>query len=399
MTSIGGGHGGGPTERGGSAAGLEPPPALQTLFAKPQTFELFQAVRLVEWEAATRARGGNAPLPAPVGGIGAGGGVNSPVRFRSATTLGFPDGAITRITHDAPGSAASLGMVHMELACFGFIGPAGTLPRHYTSLVLERYRRHRDTTLRDFLDIFLQRLAPLLYRAWAKYRPSIQYEQTLLRSRSAAWDEAARVVRDPVTAVVASLAGIGGTALDGRMQVSDVAVVAFAAHFARQPRSAGCLEQMLVEVVGTGVRVVQFVGRWLRLEPADLTRLAGGAASEGRHARLGIDTIVGNRVWSVESAFEVRLGPLDDVGFRSRLPGGPLLAALGDFIRLYAGPQYHVWIRLVLAAADVPGSRLGGSPVDARGLPSGTRLGWTSWLVGHDGAAADRDDAAFVVTA
>jgi len=385
--------------RDAPAMGRESPRLLQTLFASPQGFELFQAVRLVEWEAAAQARSRNAPLPARVGGIGMGGGATSPVRFRSAATLGFPTGAITRITCDTPDSIAALALVHLELACFGFIGPAGTLPRHYTSLVMERYRRHRDTTLRDFLDIFLQRLAPLLYRAWAKYRPSIQYEQTLLTSKSAAWDESARIVRDPVTAVVASLAGIGGTALDGRMQASDVAVSAFAAHFARQPRSVGALEQMLVEVVGAGVRVVQFVGRWLRLEPADVTRLAGGGASEGRHARLGVDTIVGNRVWDVESAFEVRLGPLDDVGFRSRLPGGPLLAALGDFVRLYAGPQYHVQIRLVLAAADVPGSRLGGSPVDARGLPSGTRLGWTSWLVGPEGAAADRDDPAFVVTA
>jgi type VI secretion system protein ImpH len=394
MTSAGGRD----AEADASPADRDMPPLLQALFARPQAFELFQAVRLLEWEAAAQARGHHAPLPARVGGIGVGGGVASPVRFRSAATLGFPTGAITRITRDTPDSAAALGMVHVELACFGFIGPAGTLPRHYTSLVMEQYRRHRDTTLRDFLDIFLQRLAPLLYRAWAKYRPSIQYEQALLRSKSAPWDEAARIVRDPVTAVVASLVGIGGTALDGRMQAADVAVFACAAHFARQPRSVGALEQMLAEVVGAKVSVVQFVGRWLRLEPADVTRLAGGGASEGRHARLGIDTIVGNRVWDVESAFEVRLGPLDDVGFRSRLPGGPLLAALGDFIRLYAGPQYHVQIRLALAAAAVPESRLGGSPVDARGLPSGTRLGWTSWLVGPEGAATDRDDPAFAVT-
>lgn len=394
MTAAGGRD----AEAAGSVAGRELPPLLHDLFAKPQTFELFQAVRLLEWEMVAQARGRHAPLPARVGGIGVGARVASPARVRSAATLGFPTGAITRITRVSADPALVLGQVHVELACFGFIGPAGVLPRHYTSLVIERYRRHRDTTLRDFLDIFLQRLAPLLYRAWAKYRPSVQYEQTLLRSQSAPWDEAARIVRDPVTAAVASLAGIGGTALDGRMQAADAAVLAFATHFARQPRSAGALEQMLSEVVGTGVRVVQFVGRWLRLEPADVTRLAGGGASEGLHARLGIDAIVGNRVWDVESAFEVRLGPLDDVGFRSRLPGGPLVAALGDFIRLYVGPQFHVQLRLVLAAAHVPGSRLGGSSVDGRGLPSGTRLGWTSWLVGPEGAACDRDDPAFVVT-
>lgn len=375
------------------------PRLVRDLLARPQQFELFQAVRLAEWEAAARARRLNAPLPAPVGGMAGGAGVTSPVRFHAAATLGFPGGAITRVRCEPLDAPERPEVYHLELACFGFLGPAGTLPRHYTSLVMERYRRHRDTTLREFLDIFLQRLAPLLYRAWAKYRPAIQREQTLARGVSAPWDEAASTPRDPVTAVVASLTGLGGTALDGRMQASDLAVFAHAAHFARRPRSAECLQQMLGDVVGTRVRVVQFVGRWLRLEPADLTRLAGGGTSEGRHARLGVDTIAGNRVWDVASTLEVRLGPLDDVGFRSRLPGGPLLAALGDFIRLYVGPEFHVQIRLALAAADVPACRLGGRPVDDRGLPSGTRLGWTSWLVGAAGAGTDRDDPAFVVTA
>lgn len=375
------------------------PALLQTLVAQPQTFEIFQAVRLLEWEAVTRARSHGGPLPPPVGGMAGGAGARSPVRVHAAATLGFPGGAITRITRDPPESAGEIGLFHIELACFGFIGPLGTLPRHYTSLVIDRYRRHRDTTLREFLDIFLQRMAPLLYRAWGKYRPAIRYEQAALRLQSAAWDEAAGRPRDTVTAVVASLIGIGGTALDGRMDVSDVAVFAFAAHFARRPRSAECLEQMLRIVVGAAVEVVQFVGRWLHLEPGDWTRLAGGGATEGRHARLGVDAIAGNRVWDLESTIEVRIGPLDGVGFRSRLPGCPLLVALGDLIRLYVGPQFHVRIRLVLAAAAVPRCRLGGSPVDEHGLPSGARLGWTSWLVDEAGAATDRGDAAFVVTA
>jgi hypothetical protein len=56
------------------------------------------------------------------------------------------------------------------------------------------------------------------------------------------------------------------------------------------------------------------------LEQPDQTALASRERSEGLNARLGVDAIAGRRVWDVESTFEVAVGPLSAIDFRSRLP-------------------------------------------------------------------------------
>jgi type VI secretion system protein ImpH len=371
-------------------------PVLQRLYAEPQRFELFQAVRLLFAEAVEEASSAGTASPTIIGGRDVGAASRPAVRFHSSPTLGFPQGAITAIRRGSPSEAAGRGAVaytHLDLACFGMIGPAGTLPRHYSSLVVERYRRFRDTALPEFLDIFVQRMMSLLCHAWAKYRPAIQHELTALTGRSAAWDDAAESPRDPVTAAVASLVGLGGRGLSSRLVTGDDVVFRHAAHFSRQPRSAESLERLLRDIYRVPVRVEQFVGRWLELEQPDQTALASRDRPDGLNARLGIDAIAGCRVWDAESTFEVAVGPLSAADFRSRLPGTERLKALGDLLRLYAGPQFEIRVRLVLSADAVPRCQLGGDE-EAEAL-SGARLGWTTWLGG--GAAHDRSDAVFAV--
>jgi len=368
-------------------------PVLERLYREPQRFELFHAVRLLSAEAIEERAAIKEAAPPTLGSLDVGALSRAPIRFHSSSTLAFPAGAITSIRRDTVSENESIGTAHVDVACFGMIGPTGTLPQHYTALVVERQRRFHDTTFREFLDIFTQRMTALLCRAWAKYRPAVQQELTALTGKGVPWDEGAETPRDPVTATVASLVGLGGKGLSQRLAASDDVVFGNAAHFSRQPRSAESLERMLRDVYHVPVRVEQFVGRWLELEQADQTALASRDRPEGLNARLGIDAIAGRRVWDVESTFEVILGPLSAAEFRSRLPGTKRLAALGDLLRLYAGPQFEIRVRLVLAADAVPPCRLGG---DAQGVSlSGSRLGWTTWLGG--GPAYDRRDAVFAV--
>lgn len=389
--------GGQPRAEGGTADGRLPdPPIMEWLYAEPQRFELFQAVRLLFAAAVKETKASGRPFSPAIGSRDSDAIRQAGVRFHSSPTLGFPQGAITAIRRESPTEAAGRGgvrLAHVDLACFGLIGPAGTLPRHYSSLVVERYRRFRDTALREFLDIFVQQMTALLCRAWAKYRPAVQHELTSFTGLGAAWDEAAESPRDPVTATVASLVGLGGRGLPGRLVTGDDVVFRHAAHFSRQPRSAESLERLLRDVYQVPVRVEQFVGRWLELEEPDQTALASRGQPEGLNARLGIDAIAGQRVWDVESAFEVVVGPLSAADFGSRLPGTTRLAALGDLLRLYAGPQFEIRVRLVLAADAVPRCRLGGDE-EAMAL-SGSRLGWTTWLGGDP--SQDRGDAVFAV--
>lgn len=370
---------------------------IEQLLQEPQRFELFQAIRILERETTRRALARGEPLPPAVGGLEQGAGRDARVRLQSSAALGFPEAAVTNVTRAEPTEAGHGRETYdVTLACFGLLGPAGTLPMHYTSLVVERQRRYRDTTLRDFLDLFVQRLAALKYRAWCKYRQMVQHEDVCLARRGTPWDRTGEP-RDAVTAVLSSLVGLGATHLAGRMAAEDDVVHAYAGHVARLPRTAACLEVMLGELLRVGVHVRQFVGRWLELERSDQTALAWSARPEGQHACLGKGAILGRRVWDVESTFEVCLGPLSDDVFRSHLPGSQRLQALGDLLRIYAGPQFEIRVRLKVAADQVRGCRLGGDAVDGDGQPMGGRLGWTTWLVEPDGSCVDRDDPVFRV--
>lgn len=372
-----------------AAAGRESGPRLSDrLLAAPETFEVFAAVRAVEDDRARRAIAAGAEPPPEVGSHDAGAGVGDPVRFRAAATLGFPGGAIVGARRlepsaDAADAAADKAeaAVELEIASFGLIGPSGVLPRHYTVLVLERMRRFRDRTLRNFFDLFTHRATSLLVRAFGKYRVAVQRGLLTGRGKGAPWDDAPRP-RDATTAALACLVGIGGRALPDRMRVADSLLLHYAGHLSRETAAAVSLEQLVADAWGVPAVVEQFVGQWLELEPGDQTRLGG------HNALLGVDALAGRRVWSVEAAYCVRLGPMRLTEFLAWLPGGGRLEALSDLLTFHVGPTLEATVRPVLRAADVPQTRLGAG--------GGSRLGWTTWLVSGR-ADRDADDAAFRV--
>jgi type VI secretion system protein ImpH len=370
---------------------------IEQLQQEPHRFELFQAIRILERETVRRALERGESLPPAVGGLEQGAEREARVRLHSSVALAFPEAAVTSVVRaESTETEGDRETYDLTLGCFGLLGPFGTLPIHYTSLVVERQRRYRDTTLRDFLDLFVRRLAALKYRAWCKYRQAVQHEEVCLAHRGTAWDVASEP-RDAVTSTVASLVGLGATHLTRRMAADDNVVHGYAGQFARLPRTAACLEAMLGRLVSIGVSVRQFIGRWLELERNDQTALGWPTRPDGQHACLGRGAILGRRVWDVESTFEVCLGPLSNDVFRSHLPGGHRLQALGDLLRMYAGPQFEIRVRLMVAADHVPGCRLGGEAIEETGKPTGSRLGWTSWLVEPVGSPVDRDDPVFRV--
>ena len=359
----------------------------QRLQREPERFDVFQAIRLLEMAAC--------PPDQPVDDSDEAlyeKGDPTPIRFHATATLGFPQGAVTAVrrTTDADGDT-----IHVDLACFGLIGPGSPLPQHYTALIVERARHQHDVTLRDFLDVFLQQLATQYYNAWAKYRPLIQYERAFRTGQSAHWDETAVASRDGITAAITSLVGLATGGLAGRLAVDDDSILRYAAHYSRQPRCPESLGRLLTERFGVAARVVSFVGRWLELEPSDQTVLADRARPQGLNCQLGAGAVAGRRVWDVTSTFEVAIGPLSATEFAARLPGQTTLAAVGDLIRLYAGPEYEIRVRLFLAGDAVPPCQIGTATGPAGAL-AGNRLGWTTWLPVRS-PSADRGDAVFAV--
>jgi type VI secretion system protein ImpH len=343
------------------------------LYAEAYRFDFFQAVRVLQRAARAAARTETDGAQFPVGQDGPP--RQEAVRFRSLPSHGFPTGAISEIR--APQDAA--GPPEMVTAFFGLTGPSGVLPRHYTTLMIERIRA-KDYTLRDFLDLFHHRLTTLFYRAWAKYRVPFAYEQSR-------WS-IDKEPEDLFTSCLYCLLGMGTRGLRGRHAFDDEAFLFYAGHFAHYPRSAVALERILADYFALPIAIGQFQGQWLYLSADDQSALPHAERPLGLNNELGRSVVIGQRVWDVEGKFRARVGPLDYAGFRRLMPSGDTLGPLSQMMRTYAGPQFACDVQVVLVAAEVPRCRLGGDGGDP------ARLGWNTWLFSR---TADRDvsDAVF----
>ncbi len=160
--------------------------------------------------------------------------------------------------------------------------------------------------------------------------------------------------------------------------------------FAHRPRSAISLERLLEDYFEVPIRVLQFQGQWLRLDPDSQSQVG----DEGGNARLGMNVVIGERVWDVRSKIRIRMGPLTNQRFVSFIPDQSAVPDRKDFfklmhlVRLYVGPEIKVDVQLVLKASEIPKCRMHHTP------SSGPRLGWNSWLTCQP-IVEDSGDAVF----
>jgi type VI secretion system protein ImpH len=365
---------------GGAAASLA-----ERLCEEGFAFDFFQAVRLLEKLAPERR---------PVGLEGPPG--QEVARFRAQIALNFPASEIHQI--DPPGPQ---GPAHTLTVNFmGLTGPSGVLPRHYTEMLM----RARDArgperyVARDWFDLFNHRLISHFYRAWTKYRFWPSFER----------GEYAQPEPDLFTECLYSLIGLGSKSLRNRLRVAvrskaadpahervlarvdDLSLIYYAGLLSHRPRCAVSLERLLADYFGVDVRVLQFQGQWLRLDPESQTQMGPGASD----AELGMNVIVGDRVWDVRSKIRICLGPLGYERFVSFFPDQAAVPERKDFfklmhlVRLYVGPGLKVEVQLILKASDIPRCHMrhaGGK---------GPRLGWNTWLTSQS-MGQDSDDAVF----
>lgn len=345
----------------------------EQLFEEPYRFEFFQAVRLLERTARQQARSGETPLRLPVGEDARP--EDEALRFRAMPSLAFPTGEISEV-HRAPGEGA---LWEMVVTFMGLVGPNGVLPQHYTAMVISRLR-NKDHALRDFLDLFHHREISLFYRAWEKYRFAFGYEKRRLAGEES---------DDLFTRCLYSLVGMGTGGLRARQEFDDEALLYYGGLFAHYPRSAISLEILLADYFRLPVAIRQFQGQWLYLNADDLSLLPSPRSSKASNNGLGVNLVVGERVWDVEGSFRVRVGPLSYAEFRRLLPDGETLRVVGQMVRSYVGPQFEFDVQLVLKKREVPWCRLGHHADPAR-------LGWNTWVRSGD-FQQDVDDAIFSV--
>ena len=313
-------------------------PIYDWLFAEGYRFEFFQAVRLLEFFA--EAAG------APAKSLGEGSDPErEAVRLRAKVGFDFPASEVGTI---APPSNESP-QPELTANFFSLAGASAPLPDWVAELLQFQLKNH-DPGLRDFLDIFHHRLLSLLYRVRLRHRLWLEWKP-LEESRQAGY--------------ILSFAGLGLAELRGRMDVADGDLLPYAGLLWQRPRSVIGLERILADMFAASVSVLQMVGVWRRIEPEDWTRIG----STGQNQRLGKSVVLGRRVWDSQGGFEIVLGPLTLAQFKAFLPIGRSYERLQSVVRFYAGRLFAAKVRLLLAAGEVPRTKLGRS-----------RLGWTSWL-------------------
>lgn len=366
-----------PGERSGPAVS-------DRLKTAPHRFEFFQAVRLWQRLARRAYRRAGKPEPAAVGHTGPPHAES--LRFRTLPSHTFPAGQIASLRQSPAEDGEPWAPAEMVVTFLGLTGPAGVLPQHYTQLVIDR-TRHKDFALRDFLDLFHHRTISLFQRAWEKYRYPIGIELAALD---------ADAVADMFTRCLYCLVGLGSGeerfgegALRNRIELSDEVQLYYGGYFAHWPRNATSLETMIGDFWQLPMRVLQFQGQWLRLAREDQTSMPTRGTWGNTNTRLGVDTVAGERIWSVEHRFRIRLGPLTYDQFQRFTPPGRELTALAQLVRMYVGVEFDFDVQPVLLAREVPGCRLGGEPAGA------SRLGWNTWLQSMP-RQSDAEDAVFV---
>lgn len=309
------------------------------------------------------------------------------VRLRTHAGLAFPASQIAQVERiESPqgrprsgSTAADLSQppaqAAIEATFFGLFGSQGALPLHYTQLIIDR-ARHRDVGLKAFLDLFNHRLLSLFYRVWEKYHAPIAFETAQQAGEP-----------DLFTECLMGLVGFGNPALRRRQRVPDHAWLHYAGFMARRGPRGEALAKMLSDHFGLAADVVQLCGEWLRLPVTEQSSLANAGLGRSSGNQLGIDTLAGSQIWSIEHRFRIVLGPLDRQRFDEFLPQTHGLRQLCQWVRTYVGPAFDFDVQVRVQARHVPMARLGGG--------AGSRLGWNSWL-GTWSRGEPADDAVFV---
>lgn len=303
---------------------------IDRLYSRPQGFNLFQAISLLERHAPDRA------------GLGTGVGLDEAVLLRGNISLAFaPSDVVSVQPPSTPEGRSTLTTAAMSLA-----GANGPLPLPFTELLLQR-RAPKDRAALDFLDIFHNRWLAFLYRSRKKHHIGLNWR--------------ANQQDNPLARTIDALSGLG-RAEGARGPFGEVARLSHAGLQNAAPRSMVNLLTLLSDRLSLRIKGRQFVGGWQNLDWVDQPPV-------GR-AVLGQNAVLGCRAWDAAAGIELTVDATPISRLPDLLPGGRDHLLMAWLISRYT--QSDLQVRLVLQPqAQASASLLGLGKA---------RLGWSSWL-------------------
>jgi type VI secretion system protein ImpH len=341
---------------------------VERLLAEPYRFEFFQAVRVLELSLKAQGVSGNQLIAYHV-------------RFENSTSLSFPPSEIESLRADTEqvagdeGESAVPKRYYMTPSFMGFLGPNGTLPRHYSERIATHQLYKRDQGPRAFLDTYSNRAVALFFGAWKKYRLELEYESK---------------GKNGFLPLLMALGGLGHTSLKDRLSSDDVGILDeslgyYAGALRHRPMSSIYLQSVLSDYFKVKIKIEQFVGRWYVL-PKEHQSVLGIANVE-----LGGSALAGQRVWQRDLRIGLQIGPLRKKDFEKFLPRETAAKALEQMLKMFVGLTLEYEVQLILNADDVGSSDLS----DHR---TGGRLGWDTFLATKK-QTQDRSDVRYTMNA
>jgi type VI secretion system protein ImpH len=175
--------------------------------------------------------------------------------------------------------------------------------------------------------------------------------------------------------------------LDQRYSFDNDALIVYSGAFSHYPRNAVSLSRILADYFETTIRVHEYQGHWMHLDPSNQTRMPSNKYPFGLNCSLGQSTIIGDRLWNVESKFRIVIGPVSYADFLDYMPTGDRLVPLAQLVRQYVGIGLEFDVQVILRKEEIPRLVVG----DER---QPRRLGYNTWLQSRP-AMKDADQAVF----
>lgn len=300
---------------------------IERLLKKPQKFDFFQSVRLLE-KASLLSSDEDRQASEVVAKYSQPS--KESIRFSSEPSLAFNNADVSSVSkQEITSEEGATQQWQMEVDFMGLTGSQGIMP-YYLSETVNRELRYKNTGLKEFLDIFNHRSISMYYQAWHKYQLPVNYERA--KQNNAA-------LPDNFSHALKAISGIGLDELTYRMPVADDALCGMAGIAGRTTCTAEGLRGMLKHYFGVDTEINQFQLQRQELPEDVLTRLPGSEVPKGINNKLGVNSILGSHGFHAQSKFSVKIIPKDNEQFMALSPGSKKLEALKTFIHFNAGTE------------------------------------------------------------
>ncbi|WP_321407798.1 type VI secretion system baseplate subunit TssG [Tolumonas auensis] len=269
------------------------------------------------------------------------------IAFAGNSSLAFPKSEIEEVFFYLEQGVVRAKFIINSINLFGVGSP---LPAHYYEPIA--YDDEQGRVVRDFIDLFNQRLQALIYPIWKKYRYYMQFEPA---------------AKDAFSERMFALIGLGYQELRRSSHIEWPRLLPYLGLLSIKVQSAAVLESVLRYYFNhKALFIEQCVVRRVTIPAEQCNRL--GLVNH----QLGQSLVLGESILDRHTTFRIHIRELDWDTFHFFLPIGEGYAVLRELVGFILREPLEYDIRLSMPDRSSQPLVLSGN--------NKCRLGWTTWF-------------------